>query len=116
MTLTGRKCSASPTATASLASTAAGSDASKAALATSATAADTAATSASTSASDSETSNTALIAANRKAQKFAGLNMTVGKVRYNIKTGTLTFNGQSLTDPDQDALAVACRSILKGGK
>ena len=102
--------------TASLASTAAGSDTSKAALATSATAADTAATSAATSASDSETSNTALIAANRKAQKFAGLNMTVGKVRYNIKTGALTFNGQTLTDPDQDALAAACRSILKGGK
>jgi hypothetical protein len=69
-----------------------------------------------TSASDSATSNTALIAANRKAQKFAGLNMTVGKVRYNIKTGALTFNDQSLTDPDQDALAAACRSILKGGK
>ncbi len=68
------------------------------------------------SASDTATSNTALIAANRKAQKFAGLNMTVGKVRYNIKTGALTFNGQSLTDPDQDALAAACRSILKGGK
>ena len=79
-------------------------------------AADTATTSAATSASDSATSNTALIAANRKAQKFAGLNMTVGKVRYNIKTGALTFNGQSLTDPDQDALAAACRSILKGGK
>ena len=77
---------------------------------------DAAAASAATSASDSATSNTALIAANRKAQKFAGLNMTVGKVRYNIKTGALTFNGQSLTDPDQDALAAACRSILKGGK
>ncbi len=76
----------------------------------------TAVPSAANSASDSETSNTALIAANRKAQKFAGLNMTVGKVRYNIKTGALTFNGQTLTDPDQDALAAACRSILKGGK
>ena len=62
------------------------------------------------------TADTAEAAANRKAQKFAGLNMTVGKVRYNIKTGALTFNGQSLTDPDQDALAAACRSILKGGK
>lgn len=60
--------------------------------------------------------NTALIAANRKAQKFTGLDMTVGRVRYNIKTGALTFNGQSLTDPDQGALAEACRSILKGGK
>ena len=77
---------------------------------------DTAATSASTSASDFATANTALIAAKRKAQKFAALNMTVGKVRYNIKTGALTFNGQSLTDPDQDALAAAYRSILKGGK
>ena len=42
--------------------------------------------------------------------------MTVGKVRHNIKTGALTFNGQSFTDPDQDALAAAWRSILKGGK
>ncbi|MCH2326788.1 MAG: hypothetical protein MK294_06015, partial [Rhodospirillales bacterium] len=83
---------------------------------TAATAASTTAFLASTSASDFATANTALIAAKRKAQKFAGLNMTVGKVRYNIKTGALTFNGQSLTDPDQDALAVACRSILKGGK
>ena len=57
-----------------------------------------------------------LFAANRKAQKFAGLNMTVGKMGYNIKTGALTFNGQSLTNPDQDALAAACRSILKGRK
>jgi hypothetical protein len=102
--------------TASLASTAAGSDAAKAALATAATSADTAATSATTSASASKTSNTALIAANRKAQKLTGLNMNVGKVRYNIKTGALSFNGQSLTDPDQAALAEACRNILKGGK
>ncbi len=65
---------------------------------------------------DAAAASAAVIAANRKAQKFAGLNMTVGKVRYNIKTGALTFNGQSLTDPDQDALAAACRSILKGGK
>ena len=42
--------------------------------------------------------------------------MTVGKVRYNIKIRALTFNGQSFTDPDQDAQAAACRSILKGGK
>jgi hypothetical protein len=59
----------------------------EASLATAATAADTAATSASTSTSDFATANTALIAAKRKAQKFAALNMTVGKVRYNIKTG-----------------------------
>jgi len=81
-----------------------------------ATAAATTSTAAANSASDFATSNTALIAANRKAQKFASLNMTFGKVRYNIKTGALTCNGQSLTDPDQDALAAACRSILKGGK
>ena len=85
------------------------------AAATTSTTAD-AATAAANNASDFAISNTALIAANRKAHKFAGLNMTVGKVRYNIKTGALTFNGQSLTDPDQDALAAACRSILKGGK
>ena len=65
---------------------------------------------------DAAAASAAVIAANRKAQKFAGLNMTVGKVCYNTKTGALTFNGQSLTDPDQDALAAACRSILKGGK
>ena len=71
--------------------------------------------SAATSASGSETANTAPIAANRKAQKLTGLNMDVGKVRHNIKTRALTFNGQSLADPDQAALAKAHRNILKGG-
>ena len=67
-------------------------------------------------ASVSSSSNTALIAANRKAQKYGSLNMSVGKVRFNIKTGALTFNGKPLTDPDQGALAEACKEILKRGR
>ncbi len=40
----------------------------------------------------------------------------VAEVKVNTKTGLVTLDGEPLTDPDQDALAAACRSILKGGK
>jgi hypothetical protein len=107
---------AAATTTASLATAAAGDDAAKAALATAATSAASAATSASTAAVDSATTNTALIAAERKSQKFGAMTMGVGRVSFNIKTGALTFNGQPLTDPDQTALAEACRDMLKKGR
>ena len=44
------------------------------------------------------------------------MNMAVGKVRFDMKTGALTFNGQPLTGPDQAVLAQACRDMLKRGK
>ncbi len=40
--------------------------------------------------------------------------MKVGTVRYNIKTGKMTFNGQPLADPDLHVLAEACRAAQKG--
>jgi hypothetical protein len=36
---------------------------------------------------------------------------SVGTIKYDISSGKLTYNGQSLTDPEQDALAAACSSI-----
>jgi len=99
-----------------LATTAAGTDVSKAALTTSATYASMSATIAMTDASYSSNANTALIAANRKAQKLTAPNINIGKIRYNIKTGSLTFNGKSLTDPDQSTLVEACKDVLKRGR
>ena len=42
--------------------------------------------------------------------------MVVGKVRFNLKTGALTFSGQPPTGPDQAVLAQACREMLKREK
>jgi len=36
---------------------------------------------------------------------------SIGTIKYDIGSGKLTYNGQSLTDPEQDALAAACSSI-----
>jgi len=49
----------------------------------------------------SSDSNIPLIAVHRKAQKYGSLNMSAGKIRFNIKT---------------DALAEACKDILKRGR
>lgn len=38
---------------------------------------------------------------------------SVGTVKYDISSGKLTYNGQSLTDPEQEALAAACSSPKK---
>ena len=54
----------------------------------------------------------ALVKAFRDAQKYGGLNMAVGKVRFDILTGALTLNGQPLTDPDQAMLARVCQERL----
>ena len=63
----------------------------------------------------SSDANTALVKAFRDAQKYGGLNMAVGKVRFDILTGALTLNGQPLTDPDQAMLARVCQEKLKKG-
>lgn len=38
---------------------------------------------------------------------------SVGTVTYDIASGRMTFNGQPLSDPEQDALAAAC-AAMKG--
>ena len=36
---------------------------------------------------------------------------SIGTIKYDVASGKLTYNGQTLTDPEQDALAAACSSI-----
>lgn len=36
---------------------------------------------------------------------------SVGTVTYDIAAGRMTFNGQPLSDPEQDALAAACAGV-----
>lgn len=57
----------------------------------------------------------ALVKAFRDAQKYGGLNMAVGKVRFDILKGTLTFNGQPFSVSDQAMLARVCQEKLKKG-
>lgn len=39
---------------------------------------------------------------------------SVGTVKYDIAAGRLTYNGQPLSDPEQDALAAACATSPLG--
>ncbi len=36
---------------------------------------------------------------------------SIGTVKYDIAAGRLTYNGQTLSDAEQDALAAACSSV-----
>ncbi|MBT6290544.1 MAG: hypothetical protein HOI98_09545, partial [Rhodospirillaceae bacterium] len=66
----------------------------------------------------SETANTDNISAHNAAAKI-GENLgdgVVGKVKYNIASGRLTFNGQSLGGSDQKELARQCASVLRRGR
>lgn len=36
---------------------------------------------------------------------------SVGTVTYDIASGRMTYNGQALSDPEQDALAAACATM-----
>lgn len=40
-----------------------------------------------------------------------GGDASIGTIEYDIASGKLTYNGQSLSDPEQDALAAACSSV-----
>jgi len=37
---------------------------------------------------------------------------SIGTVKYDIASGRLTYNGQPLTDSEQDALAAACSGVM----
>ena len=76
----------------------------------------TASTTAATAAQASTDADAAALAAQEKVSKSAGMELTVGTVRYNINTGAMTFNGQPLNDAAMDDMAVICREILSGGK
>ena len=42
--------------------------------------------------------------------------MAVGKVRFDITTGALTFNGRALTNEDQRKFSEVCQNKLKKGE
>jgi len=42
--------------------------------------------------------------------------LTIGTVKFNIKTGALYFNGQPMNDTVTLEIAEKCRSILKGAR
>ena len=102
-------------AAATLAAAAAGNDSSKTSLANAANEASIAAITAASDASNSSSANTKLIAANRQTKKLTGLNMNVGKIHYNIKTGNLYFNGQALTNTERNTLDKICQRLLNRG-
>ncbi len=42
--------------------------------------------------------------------------LIVGTVQFNLETGVATFNGQPLTDPEQDELARKCQRVVRDRK
>jgi hypothetical protein len=63
-------------------------------------------------ASDAEAADTAAQQAAETVAKSADMTLNVGTVRYNISTGAMTFNGQSLTGESEADLAAQCRAML----
>lgn len=47
--------------------------------------------------------------------KFSG-DTNLGKVKYDIKSGKMTFNGQPIGSSEQAAIAAKCRELLSKGK
>lgn len=45
--------------------------------------------------------------------RFAETTLDVGKIKYNLKTGTASYNGQPLTDPAQAELSRQCQKIMR---
>ena len=90
----------------------AGADAAKAALKTAGDTAAASSTTATSRAADSAVANTARTAEFEKAARIGAAQATVGTVRYNISSGRLTFNGQSLTPEAQTELAHKCREMM----
>lgn len=74
--------------------------------------ASTASTTATQSASDSTTADTAALTAAETVAKSEGMTLNVGTVRFNIKTGAMTFNGQPLTNASEAELAEQCSTMI----
>lgn len=75
-------------------------------------AAETAATAADVAAGQASAANTATDAAFKQAAKIPGFTTNLGTVRYDIRSGLMTFNGQPMSDPDQALLAQKCREAF----
>lgn len=74
--------------------------------------ASTASTTATQTASDSISADTAALNAAEVVAKSEGMTLNVGTVRFNIKTGAMTFNGQPLTNASEAELAAQCQAMM----
>ncbi len=74
--------------------------------------ASTASTTATQAASDSTSADTAALNAAEVVAKSEGMTLNVGTVRFDIKTGAMTFNGQPLTNASEAELAAQCQAMM----
>lgn len=74
--------------------------------------ANAASTAAVAAASDYNSANAEALAAAEKVAKSTGMDLNVGTVRFNIKTGAMTFNGQPINDASMSDLAEQCRLMM----
>lgn len=49
------------------------------------------------------------------SEKFSG-NVSIGKVKFDHRTGRVTFNGQSIDNSHTNAFALQCRELLTRGR
>lgn len=63
-------------------------------------------------ATDSASADAAALEAAETVAKSAGMSLNIGTVRYNIKTGAMTFNGKPLNDASNAELAAQCEAML----
>jgi hypothetical protein len=75
-----------------------------------------AATAAQTTATDAAVADSAAAAAAQVVASSEGMTLNVGTVRFNIKTGGMTFNGKPLNDASMSELAEKCQAMMAAGK
>ncbi|MEQ8322296.1 MAG: hypothetical protein RH946_18690 [Rhodospirillales bacterium] len=83
------------------------------AVATTTADASTAVSTAEQAAQDATAADAAALAAAETVAKSSGMTLNVGTVRYNINTGSMTFNGKPLNDSSEADLAALCQTMLK---
>lgn len=75
-----------------------------------------AAATAQTTATDAAAADSAAASAAKVVASSEGMTLNVGKVRFNIKTGGMTFNGKPLNDASMSGLAEKCQAMMAAGK
>jgi hypothetical protein len=75
-----------------------------------------AAATAQTTATGAAAADSAAASAAKVVASSEGMTLNVGKVRFNIKTGGMTFNGKPLNDGSMSGLAEKCQAMMAAGK
>ncbi|MEX0694654.1 MAG: hypothetical protein WD075_09440 [Rhodospirillales bacterium] len=68
---------------------------------------------ASQAAADAEAADKAALQAAETVAKSSDMTLNIGTVRYDIRSGAMTFNGQPLTGQSEADLAAQCRAMLQ---